>query len=220
MQNIIVALAATYVALGVMLEASFSGFMPTFVVSIEELAFTKSSAAYLASVFWMSFTASRVIVTSLSFTVGIPKLMMAAHVALVAGTVCMVLFGGTSSTAVWLGTVLSGLGIGPVFGNGTVWAVQYTILTHGDMSVITLVICGGFMIPALLFGRYIETVPMVLCYGVVGLAALLTCCAAAMLLYGRRPHLREVRRLKLKKVYKGKELRGSDEIQHIQSGDN
>ncbi|XP_003739063.1 sodium-dependent glucose transporter 1-like [Galendromus occidentalis] len=191
MRYMIVFLTTTYISFGVVSEVGLANYIPTFVLRTEGLDFTKSSAAYLSSVFWSSYTLSRVVTTGLSFVVDVSKLIMGFQSILLFASIFMAVFIKNSTLVAWVGSAFLGFGIAPCFGNGTVWAVKYITLTHNCMCIIMVSICIGATLPALVIGPFIDTKPMSLMYGQVGVVIVLSLCAVLMLIYERNPRLRE-----------------------------
>ncbi|OQR77553.1 sodium-dependent glucose transporter 1A-like [Tropilaelaps mercedesae] len=196
---IIVTLVAVYMLIGVSDEITLSAYLSTFVVRNEHLRFSKSAGAYLSSVFWISFTASRLLVTILSLKLTPAKLIAFFHAILMVSTVSMLTFVNMSPVAAWLGTVMVAFGLAPYFGNATIWGVQYMVLTHYHMSFIMVSVCLGAMIPGLLIGPLIDSWPMVLMWGHTILATTLTLCGGALLLYGRTSLLRKLEQRKVER---------------------
>ncbi|XP_022710098.1 sodium-dependent glucose transporter 1A-like isoform X2 [Varroa jacobsoni] len=195
----IITLLSIYLFLGIIDEVTFSAYLPTFAVCQENLRLSKSSAAYLASAFWTSFTIGRLFATLLTLKFSPGKLIAVFHFILMIATLGMLFYIKESVLVVWLGTIMVSFGLGPFFGNATVWGIQYIVLTHNHMSVIFICVCAGMTIPGLLIGPFIDSYPMVLMWGHAVLATTLTGCAILLLIYGRTSLLQEFKRKKANK---------------------
>ena len=163
----------------------------TFAISHPSLKFTKSNAAFLTSLFWTSYTVSRVVTTGLSLKCSPAQLIVGSHVMYLASAVFMILFLDTSPTLVaWLGTALLAFGLSPYWANGTAWSVQYVQLTPTSLGLVMVLISSGVILIPFFIGNQIAENPQFFLYSNTGLAVLLTAVAAALVLYGNTRKLK------------------------------
>ncbi|XP_003748191.1 sodium-dependent glucose transporter 1 [Galendromus occidentalis] len=188
----VLALLALYLTVGVTCEFGFSSMVFTFAVSHPSLHFTKSQAAFLTSLFWASYTVSRIVTTGLSLKFGVAQLIVGSHFIYVTSVVLMMFFLDTSPALVtWLGTALVAFGLSPYWSNGTAWSVLFIQLTPGSVGLIMVLISSGVMlIPFIVVSRISEN-PQFFLYSNTGLALLLTAVAAALILYGNTKALKK-----------------------------
>lgn len=107
----LLALVSTFFLLYVGLEVGFAGWVPTFA---EEIGFGSSDVAWLTAMFWIGFTAGRLLSSAVAHRFR-PRVILisACSATVVAATVLVVGDGATGS--VWVGTALMGVATAPQF---------------------------------------------------------------------------------------------------------
>ena len=164
----------------------------TFAISHPSLRFTKSNAAFLTSLFWTSYTLSRVVSTGLSLKFSPAQLIVGCHVIYMAGALLMMLFLDTSPSLItWLGTAILAFGLSPYWSNSTAWSVQYIQLTPASMALITMLYSSGLMLIPFFLGNQIAENPRFFLVSNTGLAVLLTAIAIALIVFGNTKRLRK-----------------------------
>ena len=191
-QRIVLLLLALYLTVGVTCEFGFSAMVFAFAVGHPSLKFTKSQAAFLTSLFWASFTVSRVVTTGLSLKLSPSQLIVGSHIIYVASALFMMLLIDTSPAfIVWLGTAFVAFGLSPYWANVTAWSVQYIQLTPGSIGLIMMPASSGMMLIPFIIGNQISANPQYFLYCNTALALLLTAIAVAIIVYGNTEALRE-----------------------------
>ena len=181
-EYIIVALMCLYCLLGVALEQTYSSMCSIY--AVDNLGFSKSSAAFLASVFWGCFTFSRIFATLLSLKVEPLKLIISNHVVLVGAAITLTLF-PLSEMVIWTMTGLFAFALSPFFGNVCGWALKYIFLSHNYMSAIFLSVCIGASLPPITIGPFLQKYPMSFMYANLFFTFIITLNAAAFVLMSR-----------------------------------
>ncbi|XP_003748192.1 sodium-dependent glucose transporter 1 [Galendromus occidentalis] len=181
----VLTLLALYLTVGVTCEISFSAMVYTFAVNHSSLNFSKSQAAYLTSLYWASYTISRVFTTILSLTLSPAQLIVGSHFIYLSSALSMMLFINSSPMlSSWLGTALVAFGLSPYWANATAWSVQYVQLTPAALGPILVVISSGVMLIPFFIGNQIDKNPQFFLYSNTALALLLTALAATLIIYG------------------------------------
>lgn len=183
---------ALYLTIGITCEFAFSTMVLTFAVSHESLKFTRSKAAFLTSLFWASYTVSRVVTTGLSVKFSPAQLIVGTHVIYLLSALFMMLCLDASPMLVtWLGTGLLAFGLSPYWSNGTAWCVQFVQLTPTSMALVMVFISSGIMLIPFFIGNQISDNPQFFLYANTGLAVLLTAVAAVLVIYGNSKPLKK-----------------------------
>lgn len=181
-EYLIVSLMCVYVMLGVALEQTYASMCTIY--AVDNLGFSKSSAAYLAAVFWGSFTASRVVATILSIKVEPIKLIIINHIILMLSVITLTVFPFVE-IVLWSMTAAFAFTLSPFFGNVCGWALKYIFICHDYMSFIFISVCVGAMLPPITIGPFIQKYPMSFMYAILGSTALITLNAAAFVVLDR-----------------------------------
>ncbi|XP_018493651.1 sodium-dependent glucose transporter 1 [Galendromus occidentalis] len=134
-ENLLVSLLFLYILFTVNTEITYSSLFSVFAVKSPDLQFSKSMGAYLAGVFWTTFTVGRLLSIFAAMLVDIPTLLYISHAMLLAASGLMVAF-ESSALCVWLGTALLGLGISSLYGAASGYCFQYFTVRHFHVSVI------------------------------------------------------------------------------------
>lgn len=108
----IVLLMAFLLTLYVGAEMSFGGWIFSYALALE-LA-TETTAAYLTSLFWGTFTVGRLLAIPLARRLR-PRTVLLSDLLLACAGLTLILVGGQAQIAVWTGTFLVGLGLASVF---------------------------------------------------------------------------------------------------------
>ncbi|XP_003742062.1 sodium-dependent glucose transporter 1A [Galendromus occidentalis] len=179
---LIVSLMCSYVMLGVALEQTYSSLCTIYVV--DNLGFSKTSAAYLAAVFWGSFTVSRIFSTILSIKLEPIYLIVINHILLMLAAITLTLFPLTEMV-IWSMTGVFAFSLSPFFGNVCGWALKYIVICHEYMSAIIVSVCIGAMLPPITIGPFIQKHPMSFMYANLAAVFLISLNAAAFVCLGR-----------------------------------
>jgi fucose permease len=107
----LLALAAMFFVLYVGLEVGFGGWIHTYG---EEIEFSSAGATWLTAVFWIAFTAGRLLAAWLAHRV-VPKTLLAGACTLALVSALLLTVGNGTAAIVWPATALFGLAVAPQF---------------------------------------------------------------------------------------------------------
>ncbi|XP_003748084.1 sodium-dependent glucose transporter 1A [Galendromus occidentalis] len=162
-----------YLMIYVALESCLGQMLSAFAVK-SKLQFTKSQASYLSSLFWTTFTMSRVFSAFWALK-STPKCMMfTEHTMSLFAFGMFLWFGETNKTMVWACAAMVGIGAAGMYATVITWTVEFMPLTNKMMSISTIFSGSGGMAPPFIVGRDIDENPMILMYACTGLCVLLT----------------------------------------------
>ncbi len=140
-----VMLVAGFVFLAVAAEAGFGNWIYTYAVT-RRIA-DAVGAAFLASVFWGSFTAGRLVFTFLSARLRPLSLLLMGMLGSLAGNILFLLL-PADPVGVWAGTALIGLFIGPIVANTLTFGGEVMTITGRTAGIIMFVLSlGGLSLP-------------------------------------------------------------------------
>ncbi|CAN8004627.1 unnamed protein product [Ixodes hexagonus] len=172
-------LLGVYVMVYLGLECSYGQMLPTFAVK-STLLLSKSQAAYLASLFFLTFTVARVASAFWAMVASPFSILLTCQCCLLVTFLALVVFGSSSPTVLWCLTGVAGVSLAAVFATAVSWSVKYLVMTNRMMSVITVAASFGTMIPPVVVGLFIEDYPMVLMYVCFGATVIMTLLFMAM----------------------------------------
>ncbi|XP_077549782.1 sodium-dependent glucose transporter 1A-like isoform X2 [Haemaphysalis longicornis] len=183
--RIVVALLSAYVCVYVALECTCSQMLTAYAVK-SDLHFSKSSASRVAAVYFFCFAGSRLAAALMTIKVSSFQILVGAHVILAVAAVMLVIWGSTSSSVLWAGSALNGIGQGPVYAAAVAWTVDYIVMSNKMMSIVIVTAGIGALSPPLLVGLFLDRYPNLFLYVCFG--ALLLCVAffVGMYFYVRR----------------------------------
>lgn len=142
------------------LEIGFGTLLATYAVK-SDLHLTKSSASFMTSVYWGTYTFFRCVTVFVIHLVG-PRMHLIADLALIFGSnLFLVPFAGSHPWALWTGVSLMGLGCSSVFATVFGYLEMYFPVTGriaaGFQVSATL---GEFFLPFII-GKYVESFPAI-----------------------------------------------------------
>ncbi|XP_077490422.1 sodium-dependent glucose transporter 1A-like isoform X1 [Amblyomma americanum] len=183
--RITLAMLCAYVCVYVVLECTSSEMFAPFAVK-SDLHFSKTTASRVVAVYFSCFAASRLTAALVTIKVPVFWVLVLSHVILLPTAVMLVVWGSTNSTALWVGSALTGFGQGPLNAAVTAWTAGYITITNKMMSLVVVTGGVGSMSPPILVGQFLDRCPNVFLY--VCLAAVSMCIFvfAVMSLYVRR----------------------------------
>lgn len=156
-------LLGAYILVYLGLECSYGQMLPTFAVQ-STLHLNKSQAAYLTSLFFLTFTVARVASAFWAMVATPFSILLTCQCCLLATFGALVFFGSSSSMVLWCLTGAAGVSLAAVFATAVSWSVKYLVMTNQMMSVITVAASFGTMISPVVVGLFIEKDAMVLMY--------------------------------------------------------
>ena len=123
-------------------EIAFAGWI--YAYAIERAGMRRSSAAYLNSLFWTTFTAGRVCTIPLAACVS-PGMLLVPTLILEVGSVLFILASPGSESGLWAGTVGSGIGYCALYSNVISLLASYELLTPSTVSAMGMAAALGHM---------------------------------------------------------------------------
>ncbi|XP_022647863.1 sodium-dependent glucose transporter 1A-like isoform X2 [Varroa destructor] len=172
-----------YLMIYVALESCLGQMLSAFAVK-SKLQFTKTQASYLSSLFWTTFTMSRVFSAFWALHSSPRCMMFTEHAMSLAAFFLFLWFGETSRIMVWVCAALVGIGAAGMFATAITWTVEYMALSNKMMSVSTVFSGSGGMAPPFIVGRFIDENPMILMYTCTAITCILTGIMAGPCLFG------------------------------------
>jgi MFS transporter, FHS family, Na+ dependent glucose transporter 1 len=174
--NVLFLLIVLFYVFHVGLELGFGNWIATFSMHVYMLSAT--SAAYLTSAFWGTFTIGRLLGIAISTRLRSQTILLADLVGCMLAFAILLLW-PASSLALWVGTMIMGLSIASVFATGLAFADQRLRLS-GSMVGWILVGGGiGGMVSPWLIGQFFErispriTMPILLANNLIAFGLLL-----------------------------------------------
>lgn len=150
---LLLAVVSFFFLLYVGVEAGFAGWVFTYAEEVE-LGGT-GAAAWLTAAFWIAFTLGRVAAIGVARRVNPAPILATACSLAVAAAVVLVLAGG-QGVAVWLGTVLFGLGVAPQYATMLTYAEAHLPITGAATAwFVGASSIGGLLLPWLI-GQMID----------------------------------------------------------------
>ncbi|GIY85279.1 sodium-dependent glucose transporter 1A [Caerostris darwini] len=128
------------------------------------LKLTSTIGSYMTSVFWGSFAAARFASIFLAIWFSNLQMIIFDIVICITGALILVIFGASDIWAVWLATVLLGVGTASFFPAAVGWTDRYITMTNKIASSFSIGASFGEMVIPYIIGIYINTVPEILTY--------------------------------------------------------
>ncbi|KFM60628.1 Sodium-dependent glucose transporter 1, partial [Stegodyphus mimosarum] len=144
-------------------EIGFAQMLTTYAVK-GNLKLSATTGSFMTSVFWGSFTVSRFISVFLAIKFTSFTLIVGDLVITGVGSLILLFFAVTNEWALWLSSVLLGVGIASFFPATVGWMEKYIIVTNKIASSLAIGAAFGEMIVPFTISYYIESVPEVLVY--------------------------------------------------------
>ena len=125
--------------------------------AIDELGFTKDIGSYLNSVFWICFSVGRFAGIIVGKFLTIRKLVFIESIGLLGSALVIVIFHHVNDVhTIWVGTVLMGFFIGPLYPTGIVLTDFHVELTGVGIMVVNFGAGAGSLISIWLTGRLFD----------------------------------------------------------------
>lgn len=169
----IVLFSALFIHTAYGLELSF-GVMLASYARLSALHFDKTSASFVTSCYWACFTFFRLITVVLINFISSRSMLIIDLVLIMLSNCILLPFGGTYPWALWLGSILMGLGVSSIY--PSLWGFLEPVVpvTSKMTSAINSCACIGEFIVPVIIGAYIQTDPDVFLY-IVFLYSSLAC---------------------------------------------
>lgn len=143
-------------------EVGYAQMLTTYVVK-GPLQLSSSTGSYMTSVFWASFSVSRLISVFLAIKLSNFTLIIADLIITAIGA-AVLLFLSSYEWSVWVSSVLLGAGIASFFPAAVGWMDTYINVTNKIASIFTVGAAFGEMVIPFTISYFIENVPKVLIY--------------------------------------------------------
>ncbi|RWS06225.1 sodium-dependent glucose transporter 1-like protein [Dinothrombium tinctorium] len=161
------------------LEYVFGNLLPTFAV-LCDLKFNKSKAAFIASLYYGTFTFFRVFAIFLLDLIGSQNLILFDLILITVANVLLVPFGNRFEWCLWTGVAIMGCGASSVFGAIFGFLEDFVNVKSKFASLILINVCFGAFAFPLIVGKYADTEPLVFLY--ISLLCNLLCCICFIVL--------------------------------------
>ncbi|OQR75537.1 sodium-dependent glucose transporter 1A-like [Tropilaelaps mercedesae] len=173
----LVTLTGFYTLVSVTLEVAVGKFLPAY--AVHHYGLSRSSGAYIVSLFYVGFTLGRVVAVPMSVKLSPMQMMNAAQAGLF-GSAALLAFIDYEERVLWTCSFTLGACLSPLFGSATVWLSKQVALSHDFMSIIMTMVTFGTLTPPLFVGSYIESHPHVLTWAVLAAACTMLAVCWAM----------------------------------------
>ncbi|GIY14922.1 sodium-dependent glucose transporter 1 [Caerostris extrusa] len=144
-------------------EVGYAQMLATYVVK-GPLKLTSTIGSYMTSVFWGAFSVSRFASVFIAIKFSSLQMIIFDIIISLIGALILLFFGASEVWAVWLATVLLGVGIASFFPAAVGWAERYITVTNKIASSFAIGAAFGEMVIPYIISRYIDTVPRVILY--------------------------------------------------------
>ncbi|XP_003746208.1 major facilitator superfamily domain-containing protein 4A [Galendromus occidentalis] len=162
-ETVLMALLVLYLTTSVNIESTFSTLISVYAHGSPLLEFSKPDAAYLAGVFWTTFTGGRIVSIFVAAFFDVKKFLLVSHSLVLCASGILVLF-GSSAACTWIGVALMGSGVSAMYGAAKALVFKYFHLRHFHISMILTGACLGIAVPAYFVPPVVERWPMFLPY--------------------------------------------------------
>jgi FHS family Na+ dependent glucose MFS transporter 1 len=133
-------MAAVLIVIGA--EIAFAGWI--YAYAVDRVGMGQSDAAYLASLFWGTFTAGRLCTIPLAAFFS-PGALLVPTMLLEVCSMLLIIGAPGSATALWVGTVGAGVGVCALYSNVLSLLASYELLTSSTVSAIAMAAAMGHM---------------------------------------------------------------------------
>lgn len=147
-------------------EIGYSQMLTTYAVK-GPLKLSKTKGSFMTSTFWAAFTISRLASVFLAIKFSSFSLIIFDLITTFIGALILLFLGTREEWAVWLSTVILGVGIASFFPAAIGWLENYITVTNKIASSFTIGAAMGEMAVPYAISHYIEDVPEVLLYVVM-----------------------------------------------------
>ncbi|RWR98874.1 Sodium-dependent glucose transporter 1-like protein, partial [Dinothrombium tinctorium] len=148
----------TFIFFYIGLELSFGTMLTTYVVN-SDLKLNKSTASYMTSLYWGTFTFFRCFTIFVVDYLGSQNLLISNLILIMASNFVLLPFGNTYEWALWLGIVLMGFGTSPIFGAIFGFLQEFIFISSKTSSLIFVSGCTGQLIIPYLIGNFVDKNP-------------------------------------------------------------
>lgn len=159
----IVTIMSIMIFFSIGMEVAFGTYISVFAVE-SDLHFTRPQGADVTAIFWGTFAATRGVAILLAIVAKPNLVIWSSYSSCLVGTLLLTFLANTSSTCLYLGTALMGLGIASIYATGFLWMEQRIKITSQISSALVMSTGLGALTFPLLVGQLVETWPMTLHY--------------------------------------------------------
>ncbi|CAL1261621.1 unnamed protein product [Larinioides sclopetarius] len=147
-------------------EVGYAQMLTTYVVK-GPLKLSPTTGSYMTSGFWAAFSVSRFLSVFIAIKFSNLQMIVFDIIVTSIGALVLLTLGGSQVWAIWLATILLGVGIASFFPAAVGWVEKYMTVTNKMASSFCVGAAFGEMIIPFIISTYIDTVPGVLLYTVV-----------------------------------------------------
>ncbi|XP_003746211.1 sodium-dependent glucose transporter 1 [Galendromus occidentalis] len=162
-ETFLMVLLFIYLCMCVNSEHTFGTFISVYAINSPDLEFSRSEAAYIAGIYWSTFTCGRLISIFLAALFDLQQLLVLSH-SLVIGGSAMLIVWRSSEVCAWIGSGIMGLGLSSMYGAASGLVFEYVRIRHSYVGAILAAACLGLAISAHAVPPFIGTWPMFLQY--------------------------------------------------------
>ncbi|GFU24416.1 sodium-dependent glucose transporter 1 [Nephila pilipes] len=144
-------------------EVGYAQMLASYVVK-GPLKLTPTIGSYMTSAYWAAFSVSRFASVFLAIFFSNLQLIVFDVVVSAIGAAVLVFFGASNEWAMWLATILLGVGIASFFPSAIGWIESYITVTNKMASSFCVGAAFGQMLIPYIIGSYIEEMPDILIY--------------------------------------------------------
>ncbi|GIY85277.1 sodium-dependent glucose transporter 1 [Caerostris darwini] len=144
-------------------EVGYAQMLATYVVK-GPLKLTSTTGSYMTSVFWGAFSVARFVSVFVAIKFSCLQMIIFDVIISLIGALILLFFGASEVWAVWLGTILLGVGIASFFPSAIGWVERYITVTNKIASSFAIGAAFGGMVIPYIISHYIDTIPKVILY--------------------------------------------------------
>lgn len=141
-------------------EVSYGNYVSPF-VQFSQLRMDASTGAFLSSIYWITFTFFRLFAAFYIPIIGSEMNIILSLAVMLSANIALIPFGETHSTAVYISTVLSGIGTSSVWGSVFGFLENYFPVTSKMTAAMISVTFAGDCILPVVISYFIETYPKI-----------------------------------------------------------
>ncbi|RWS16375.1 Sodium-dependent glucose transporter 1-like protein [Dinothrombium tinctorium] len=163
MHCVIVFLSCSFLFFYIGLELSFGTMLTTYVVN-SDLKLDKSTASYMTSVYWATFTFFRCFTIFVIDYIGCKNLLISNLFLIMLSNFILLPFGNSYVWCLWIGIILMGFGTSPIFGAFFGFLQEFIFISSKTASTLFVAGCiGQFVIPYAI-GNFVDKYPPIFLY--------------------------------------------------------
>lgn len=159
-QKVVTALSLVFMHLYYGIEVAYGTYIATF-VQLCPLQLSESTGAYMSSAFWFTFTTFKLLAALYLEWIGTELNIAISLAVMLLGNFILLPFGEVNEYALWVGTVIVGIGTATIWASYFAYLEQFfTISKSVTVSLMVASLLGDFVLP-IIIANFIQETPRV-----------------------------------------------------------